>query len=517
MDFFAMQALEEYNSEKDTVRRAGYNGKPFWNAHASQFMFAPQFLFPTIPGAEEYLYTATDCNGSEHQFTDKSSLAPLSPIWRDIPVGYVTLKVEALHRRGGTFLAGTRTFYKSAPFPGREALPPRARSYKESAEMAFRFLFEDKATQYWLKKGVPDPEYYHNVYPSKMISAIVRAMLAYAKLAPERASDAIRLAKNAADYLLSITYGEGSPLEGLPPTYSFKGLNREIVNANAPAAEGRSHAVMMIYPAQVGSMYLRLEAVTGDCKYFEAAKRIADYYDTHVLPCGSWHLLVSEKTGASEANSLCLNFTILSFLREFYDRTKEERFRVLSDGYFRYIEKTCLDGYHWEGQFEDSGLPGHYQNLTHLNADKMIAYITAERKDDPAMMEEAKALMRFVEDQFVVWEKHAPWSTYLPDGGFWHAPAGLEQYLWYVPIDGSTAAIMRAFLDLYEATGDELLLEKARALGDSITRLQNPDCGVYPTHWQSKNCMYELYNFWINCHIGTAEQMLHLAEVMGET
>ena len=306
-------------------------------------------------------------------------------------------------------------------------------------------------------------------------------------------------------------------MEGLPPTYSFKGLNRAIVNANAPAAEGRSHAVMMIYPAQVGSMYLRLEAVTGDCKYFEAAKRIADYYDTHVLPCGSWHLLVSEKTALPESRNICLNFAILSFLSAIYERTGDERYRVLKENYYRYIEKNSLEAYNWEGQFEDTVLLGPYQNLTHLNADKMIAYITKEMRDNASMMEEAKALMRFVEDQFVVWEKHAPWSTYLPEGGFWHAPAGLEQYQWYVPIDGSTAAIMRAFLDLYEATKHPLLLEKACALGDSITRLQNPDCGVYPTHWQSKNCMYELYNFWINCHIGTAEQMLHLAEVMGET
>jgi hypothetical protein len=82
-----------------------------------------------------------------------------------------------------------------------------------------------------------------------MISAIVRAMIAYAELEPEMAEQALRLAKNAADYLLSISYPEGSPLAGLPPTYSFLGLDRENVNRNAVAAEGREHTLMLIYPA----------------------------------------------------------------------------------------------------------------------------------------------------------------------------------------------------------------------------------------------------------------------------
>ena len=75
---------------------------------------------------------------------------------------------------------------------------------------------------------------------------------------------------------------------------------------------------------------------------------------------------------------------------------------------------------------------------------------------------------------------------------------------------------MRAFLDLYSATKDPLLLEKAKALGDSITRMQNPKNGVIPTHWMAEDCSENLFNFRINCHIGSAFQMLHLANILGE-
>ncbi len=517
MNTYAQQALEEYNSATLTVRRGGFAGKPFWNINASQFMFVPQFSFPAIPGAKKYIYTATDSAGQTHTFEANTPIAALDPIWKDISVGFVTLKVEAIHNRDGAiFLAGVRNFYKTAPFPGREALPPRARSYKDCALFAFRFVFNDPVTQYWLKHGVPDPEYYHNVYPSKTISSIVKAMLAYAELEPQNAEAATRLAKNAADYLLSITYGEDSPLAGLPPTYSFKGLNKEIVDKNAPAADERQDTLMTIYPAMVGSVYLMLESVTGEDRYFAAARRIAEYYKATVLPNGSWYLLVKEKTGKPESENYCVHFAILNFLNEFYKRTNEESWHTLESGYYKYLVKTCLDNYNWEGQFEDTALAGYYTNLTHLNADKMIGYIAENLFDDERAVNDARELMRFVEDQFVVWGEHAPWNPHRWGDAYWYSPAALEQYMWYVPIDGSTVTVMRAFLDLYAVTKDELLLEKARALGDAITRMQNPESGVIPTHWMTKDCAQTLFNFWINCHIGSAFQMMHLAKVVGE-
>ena len=161
-------------------------------------------------------------------------------------------------------------------------------------------------------------------------------------------------------------------------------------------------------------------------------------------------------------------------------------------------------------------LAKYYSNLTHFNANSTIGYIARNMADDPEKIKEAEELMRYVEDQFVSWGEFAPWNPNRWDNAYWYSPAAMEQYSWYVPIDGSTTSVMRAFLDLYEATKNPLLLEKACALGDSVTRVQNTESGVIPTHWMSKDCMDTLFNFWINCHIGAAFQMLHLAEVVGE-
>lgn len=158
-------------------------------------------------------------------------------------------------------------------------------------------------------------------------------------------------------------------------------------------------------------------------------------------------------------------------------------------------------------------MSAHYSNMTHFGADDLICYISTHQKDDPEAIAQAEDLMRFVEDQFLVWNRHAPRtrSAWLNDRAEWHAPAGMEQYNWYVPIDTSTAGIMNAFLHLYRATGNPLLLAKAKALADSITRMQNPETGMIPTHWMSEQHRNG-HDFWINCHIGTAIWMSEMAK-----
>ena len=175
-----------------------------------------------------------------------------------------------------------------------------------------------------------------------------------------------------------------------------------------------------------------------------------------------------------------------------------------------------FENYSWEAQFEDSLLSSNYENLSHYDANSMLDYIVNNMADDPAMLKEAEELMRFVEDQFVTWVDFAEWNPDRDPKEQWYSPAAMEQYKWHVPIDGSTCTVMNAFLNMYKATGKKLYLEKACALGDSITRRQNPETGVVPTHWITTDCSTVLKNFWLNCHVSTAFRMLALAEAMGE-
>lgn len=513
MNKYAEQALLEYNDEANMIRPGGVNGQPFWNDFSRQFMFVPSFQIPAILNAKKYLFTAEDKDGVVHSFTAGSATASLAPIWAELPVGVVSLKVEVLNENGDVeALAGTRTFYKMAPFPGRDAYPVNVCSYRECALAAYRFIYNDEAVQHWLKYGKPMADYAHNVYPAKTIDGVVRAMVDYAKLEPARAEDALKLACRAADYLLSISFEDNHPLAGLPPTYSFKDLNEEAVNKVAPAAKGCVGTTMMIYPISAGIAYLTLADATGDEKYFNAALRIAEYYKANVLPCGSWYLLYDCATGKPLSDNICVCFRIVDFFNMLYKKTKDEVWHKLERDHYQYIIDKSLKDYMWEGQFEDIPVTLPYENLTHFPADDLIEYITNNLANDEKMVMEAVELIRFVEDQFVVWGEHPEWNSYGWGAFPLHYPAGTEQYRCYVPIDSSTSCIMTAFVNMYKLKGDRLYLEKAMALANMITRVQNSKTGQIPTFWMGENCAYGFENFWINCQLYTAHAMMNIAE-----
>ena len=514
MDKYAQQALLEYNSEECSPHPGGIDGRPFWNINSSQFTFAPKFQFPKLPNAAKYLYIAEDEKGNTYSFVDKSPMASLAPIWGDIPTGITTLTVKAINRQEKVFrISGVRTFFKCDPFPGREALPPKAKNYRESALDAFRFTYNDPMVQYWLEHGEPKPDYPHNVYPAKTISSIVDAMINYAKLEPKNAGNAIKLARRAADYLLSISFGEDHPLAFLPPTYSFNGLDVDAVNAVAPAAWKCKDTTMMIYPADAGVAYLNLAEATGDKKYSDAALRIAEFYKANVLPCGSWYLLYDCETGKPMTNNICVRFKFVVFFNMLYKATGDECWRELEKGCYKYISGECLETYNWEGQFEDVKVSSNYQNLTHFIPNDLIGYIADNMSDDEKMVAEAIDMMRFIEDQFVVWGEYPKWNPYSDKKEILHSPAGLEQYFCYCPIDSSTTYIVNGFLNMYMLTKERLYLEKAMALADNVTRMQDKNTGMFPTFFIGENCAEGYRNFWINCHIYTASVMMRLAEI----
>lgn len=506
---FKAEALAEYNGGEKTAHHGGAYGRPFWNANSIQFLYVPAFGFPSSHLGTEYLFTATDCEGKKHSFKASKPTELLTPIWAEIPTGMVTLTVEALSAEDKPlFLVGARTFYKSAPFAGREAYGKPKQTYLECAKKGMRYVLKQPYIRYFLEHGVPDPSYDYYVYPSKTISAIVESLVNLAELDAESADEALKLAKCAADYLLSISFKEPDAAAGLPPTY-YTAFRPEGVGNNYMATP-RLGQIMMIYPADAGSAYLDLARATGEKRYLDAAITIADYYVKHLLPEGSWPLMIDAKSGEAQGKNLCTPDKIMDFLASAYAATKNQLYLDAANRSLAYIEESRLKSYNWEGQFEDVGLTANYENLTHFNAKNYLLYITAHRERTPEMIETALDLCRFIEDQFVVWGPHAPTAKY--DTSEWLYPAGLEQYGWYHPINGSTTSAMRAFLAAHELTKNPLYLEKARALADTVAKNQNEESGAIPTYFRTADCAEKLEDFWLNCHTGTVRDMMFIAQ-----
>ena len=422
----------------------------------------------------------------------------------------VTLTVEALSAEGKPlFLTAARTFYKSAPFAGREAYGLPKQSYLECARKGFRYVLEQPYVRHFLTHGTPDPNYDYYIYPSKTISAIVEALVSLAEIDPAAADEALLLAKKAADYLLSITFQAPCALAGLPPTY-YTAFRPEGVGNNYMAAK-RLGKVMMIYPASAGNAYLSLAKASGEARYLDAAVTIANFYVDSILPEGSWPLLLDAESGSTEeGKNLCIPDTIMAFLFAMFDYTKDVRYRDTAKKGLAYIEEKCLKTYNWEGQFEDVGLTANYKNLTQFNAKNYVAFITEHCEHTEEIIETALDLCRYIEDQFVVWGPHAPSAKC--DTSKWLYPVGLEQYEWYHPINGSTTSAMQAFICAHKLTKNPLFLEKARALADTIAKNQNAESGAIPTYLRGPDCAETLEDFWLNCHTGAANHMLFIAK-----
>ena len=204
----------------------------------------------------------------------------------------------------------------------------------------------------------------------------------------------------------------------------------------------------------------------------------------------------------------------MEFLEELADVSKDEKYAVAARKGMSHLKKT-FETFNWEGQFEDvevQRIP--YHNLTLHTAISMFFYLCRDISSvSKERIAEAREVMRFAEDQFIVWEQ-AGWAG---SDNVWHertkeelqikkwdwfrayhVPCGLEQYRCYVPIDTAATKIVRFFLLMYKLEKKPLDLAKARALCDSLTRLQE-ESGRIPTWAQRETVTSDHQQDWFNC------------------
>ena len=101
-----------------------------------------------------------------------------------LPVGPVFVEVDAVDASGKQFAqSGRRTFYRNAPF--NASYPARVCSYAECAQKTYDYLFQLEFIQE-LAEGKMNPDYPLSCYPSKMLSSVIRGMVNYAEMKPEK-------------------------------------------------------------------------------------------------------------------------------------------------------------------------------------------------------------------------------------------------------------------------------------------------------------------------------------------
>lgn len=497
--------------------RPGIPGEsPFWNKYAIRFINVPAFDFKPIEGAAHYRFTATsESDSMDYVFTAEQPWSLLLPIWKELPTGMVDLTVEGIDENDQVIaVSGTRRFYRAAVFGGIYHSPER--DYRESAFVGLQWLFRQKHYQRWLTEPSPDTSYILYCYPSKIIGAVINSMLMYAALNPADSLTAMNIAINAGYYLLNASNPAGSPLEFFPPTYDGDLAEKTDVAGDSEREYAKNKTIeirdqlMMMYPAEVGEAYLNLYEQTGIEEFFKAAVRIADTYSVLQLENGTWHLTLNFHTGEQIDPNLCIPTNIIHFLERLIESYGLDKFAENADKAMKWIIENPLKNFYWEGQFEDVPPSLAFRNLSKGHVLSLASHFLTKDISNPGLVETAEELIRFGEDQFVIWEQPFPNETEKTDN--WITPCALEQYVYYVPIDASAARFIETFKIAYEATGKEIYLAKARSLANSMTIAQDSLTGEYPTYWEYER-RHQL-DGWINCATADARAMLGFADFL---
>lgn len=488
------------------VRPVGVNGQEeYWNVNAVWFMYPPAFAFPSSPRADGFRVRIVDAAGKVRCFEQKEPVVSLEPFWMELPDGRTEVWCDAYHRwPHWTVARNFRVFWKMAPYrPGTYPAAPRSPS--EAAVKCCRYLLGCDWLKTYAETGRPDPAYRLNCYPAKMDSALVRLMVGYARTSPADRDAALKLARIAVDHLLSLAQPEDAPLAHFPPTYlgghytakEYAGMN------------------MLVHPAECGSAYLTLWSETKEEKYLAAAKGVGETYLRLQGDDGTWYLKMYEKDGTPVSENRLHPDAVISFMDELYEATGDVRFRDCADRAFGFYENGPLRDWNWEGQFEDVEPTLKYENLTKHPACGLAIRIVRRWPNDAERIAQARELLRFAEDQFVVWSrpkgKDANSLVALGGSGWDVEPAVVEQYYYREAVDASAAKLIHTYLALYRATGNPLDLAKARTLGDSVIRIQKEN-GRIQTIWTTEVGV-NLQSDWLNCMAASVSALLDLAQV----
>ena len=510
------------------VRQGGVGGQAYWNGRSALFMRPPAFGFAKVDGTVKYRYVLEGDARDTYRFEADGPNESLAQVWEGLPVGMYRLEVLGIGKNG--YVAGTagyRRFWKSAAFdPG--ACPKGVCGYAEAAAKYYDWLFAMRNTQCYLKDGKPDENYIYNSYPSKTDSAVVNAFVNYASLRPDRRDEALTVARRAADHLISLMMPAGSPLEHFPHTYRILSPDRPFA-ANDQQADKIARMYrgqnMIVYPAFAGRAFVSLYKAIGERKYLDAAVRIAETYAKLQGEDGTWYLKINEADGKPVAPNRLFPLAVCDFLEKLYAVTGRPRFREVSDRAFAYVERGPLADWNWEAQFEDVEPSRRYRNLTVHTPVATALHLLSRYPGDAKRLAQARELVRFAEDQFVVWKPPfradgtGPLTADTPmiQYGTWYGVPGVcEQYDWYLPIDSAAAKMIRGFLALHKAEGRADDLAKAKALGDAVTVMQEKhgQGGAIPTHWVDWEVGRKRAP-WINCGIGTANTLKALGDYCG--
>jgi len=506
VDNLTTYGIKAWKESGEPIRPGKPGEAPFWNGHSKRFIFAPAFDFKKIDGAAKYKFELTSEKTSKSlSFEAEVPYAALSAVWPKVPVGFVNIKVTGLNAGDQEIgIAGEQRTWRAAPFNGPYHEPPEM-PLDESATLALKNLLHKDYVNYWLDHQKPDPDYKLYRYPSKIHGALVIGAVTQARLTSgtEEAERSVKLARTIADYLLSIRFPKGTAWEYAVPTYH--GIH--IKNDKPQRSHMKTTVHLSTMSVDAGNAFLDLYDLTGDKKYFEAAKLIAETLKKNQDSKGTWVLFADYTTGKSVTILDAIPTAMINYFDRLRSQYKVEGLDEATKRALDYVMKNPVKTFAWNGQFEDVVPREFYVNHSREQACELAMYLYRNNGDKKL----AEELVRFAEDQFVIWEQPIPKKPKKNqskgfDSSTWITPSVQEQYVFWNPVGRAAGIMIDTYWEAYKATGDDLYKAKAKSIANSFPEMQKQHDGDYYTFFTGDYPM----NFWLNSVVYPAKVLMNL-------
>jgi hypothetical protein len=318
------------------------------------------------------------------------------------------------------------------------------------------------------------PDGHGESYPGCIIPAIIYGMLAHAQAGRPQRDTAMKLARTVADWALK----NRLPESGALPLFPYSTISRGKFYGGIESTN-----VNLLRASWIGLSLVRLSKATKNPKYLEYARHIARVTARFQAPDGSFPYSVNPQNG-KVTEAFCTGAIQYSLLVDgLAPHGVDLDLLMASERAIEWMMAYPAQSNHWQGGYEDIRECRPYQNLKHWEAQLLLQYLCRHKDRDPSYLPLAKKLLRFVEDQFVLFGPESE-AHPVPIKG----PLVFEQYLCWWPMEGHPGYYIQSLIELHKATGEKVYLEKAMATANAICAQQFDDGSIsnWGTRWRSK-------------------------------
>jgi len=336
----------------------------------------------------------------------------------------------------------------------------------------------------------------HCSFPAFHHSLYILAFLRYYAFTGE--TEWLWRARDLADWNIANSTAAGGTYSDLPFSVFEGGKPRG-------SADGRS--IETDKPALMGSAYLAVYDATGEQKYLEAAKKIADTLAKNQRADGSWPFRVIPEEGTVYDDYGCGAVFAVEFFENLLARERSPKYSEAHDKALQWMLENPVKHGWWAGFHEDVGSKGKTGNVVFMPMAFTCGYLLRKRSDSPQYLSWAEDIHAAIRKHFVHLEDHA----------LAPAPGVAEQLACNVIMPVHTACYCSLLCTVYEVKASEDLRKMVVSGINSCTWAQIRNGAIMTwLHLPQRDPKSQKFDFtkwldalgkqddtWYSIHIGT--------------